>query len=150
MTQPEPAEINIAGDLSELRVPQRERLPDTRQSITHKFNVSGHEGYITRRTVFGWATWGVVLKVAKQGSTLSGLMDTVGVLTSISLQYGVPIEVLVRKLERQTFEPMGHTGNPDIAIATSIVDYIFRWLGRTFSDEGRQATTAQASERERL
>jgi ribonucleoside-diphosphate reductase alpha chain len=111
----------------------RARLPDTRNSITHKFNISGHEGYITVGLDDSGRPGEVFIKMAKQGSTMSGLMDTIGILTSVALQYGVPVEALVRKLENTRFEPSGWTPNAAIGEATSVVDYLFRWLDLTFS-----------------
>ncbi|MDR2116064.1 MAG: vitamin B12-dependent ribonucleotide reductase [Planctomycetaceae bacterium] len=112
--------------------PRRERLPDTRQSVTHKFNVSGHEGYITVGLYPDGRVGELFITMAKEGSTIGGLMDCFGTAISMSLQYGVPLSVYVEKFSHTRFEPMGHTKNPDIPIAKSLVDYIFRWLGRTF------------------
>ena len=116
----------------QVAVPRRERLPDTRQSITHKFNVAGHEGYITVGLYDDGRPGELFITMAKEGSTIGGLMDCFGTAVSMSLQYGVPLEVYVGKFSHTRFEPMGHTKNPDIRIAKSIVDYIFRWLGITF------------------
>ncbi|MFO0914351.1 MAG: vitamin B12-dependent ribonucleotide reductase [Pirellulales bacterium] len=112
--------------------PRRERLPDTRRSITHKFNVAGHQGYITVGLYDDGRPGELFLTMAKEGSTVGGLMDAFGTAISMSLQYGVPLEELVNKFSHSRFEPMGHTSNPDIRIAKSLVDYIFRWLGITF------------------
>ena len=112
--------------------PRRERLPDTRQSITHKFNISGHEGYITVGLYPDGRPGELFITMAKEGSTIGGLMDCFGTAVSMSLQYGVPLEVYVNKFSHTRFEPMGFTKNPDIRIAKSLVDYIFRWLGITF------------------
>ncbi len=112
--------------------PRRERLPDTRRSITHKFNVGGHEGYINVGLYPDGRPGELFITMAKEGSTVGGMMDAFGTAISLSLQYGVPLEVLVNKFSHTRFEPMGHTTNPDIPIAKSIVDYIFRWLGLTF------------------
>ena len=112
--------------------PRRERLPDTRQSLTHKFNIAGHEGYLNVGLYPDGRPGEVFITMAKEGSTIGGLMDSFGTATSISLQYGVPLEVLVNKFSHTRFEPMGHTTNPEIRIAKSVVDYIFRWLGKTF------------------
>ena len=113
-------------------MPRRERLPDTRQSITHKFSVAGHEGYITVGLFHDGRPGELFITMAKEGSTIGGLMDCFGTAVSMSLQYGVPLEVYVNKFSHTRFEPMGHTKNPDIRIAKSLVDYIFRWLGITF------------------
>ena len=115
-----------------LAAPRRERLPDTRQSITHKFSISGHEGYITVGLYPDGRPGELFITMAKEGSTIGGLMDCFGTAVSMSLQYGVPLEVYVNKFSHTRFEPMGFTKNPDIQIAKSIVDYIFRWLGITF------------------
>lgn len=119
--------------------PRRERLPDTRQSVTHKFNVAGHEGYITVGLYEDGRPGEVFITQAKEGSTIGGIMDAFGTAVSMSLQYGVPLEVLVNKFSHTRFEPMGHTTNPDIRIAKSVVDYIFRWLGITFLAGYREA-----------
>jgi ribonucleoside-diphosphate reductase alpha chain len=129
----------------QLAAPRRERLPDTRKSITHKFNVAGHEGYLTvgmyepeHPDELG-RPGELFITMAKEGSTVGGLMDCFGTAVSMSLQYGVPLEVYVNKFAHTRFEPMGHTKNPDIRLAKSIVDYIFRWLGITFLPGYREA-----------
>jgi ribonucleoside-diphosphate reductase alpha chain len=119
--------------------PSRERLPDTRQSITHKFNVGGHEGYINVGLYPDGRPGELFITMAKEGSTIGGLMDCFGTAISINLQYRVPLEVLVNKFSHTRFEPMGHTTNPDVRIAKSVVDYIFRWLGVTFLPGYREA-----------
>ena len=119
--------------------PRRERLDDTRKSITHKFSVSGHEGYITVGLYDDGRPGEVFITMAKEGSTIGGIMDCFGTATSLGLQYGVPLEVFVNKFSHTRFEPMGHTTNPDIRIAKSLVDYIFRWLGITFISGYREA-----------
>ena len=123
----------------QVAVPRRERLPDTRQSITHKFSIAGHEGYITVGLYDDGRPGELFITMAKEGSTIGGLMDCFGTAVSMSLQYGVPLEVYVGKFSHTRFEPMGHTKNPDIRIAKSIVDYIFRWLGITFIPGFREA-----------
>jgi ribonucleoside-diphosphate reductase alpha chain len=120
--------------------PSRERLPDTRQSITHKFNVGGHEGYINVGLYPDGRPGELFITMAKEGSTIGGLMDCFGTAISINLQYRVPLEVLVNKFSHTRFEPMGHTTNPDIRIAKSVVDYIFRWMGITFLPGYREAS----------
>ncbi|OHB79419.1 MAG: ribonucleoside-diphosphate reductase, adenosylcobalamin-dependent [Planctomycetes bacterium RBG_16_64_10] len=124
--------------------PRRERLPDTRQSVTHKFNVAGHEGYITVGLYQDGRPGEVFLTMAKEGSTIGGLMDAFGTAISMSLQYGVPLEAYVNKFSHTRFEPMGYTKNPDIRLAKSIIDYIFRWLGITFLAGESDATGAAA------
>jgi ribonucleoside-diphosphate reductase alpha chain len=112
--------------------PKRERLPDTRPSVTHKFNVGGHEGYLNVGMFPDGRPGELFITMAKEGSTVGGLMDAFGTAISISLQYGVPLEALVNKFSHMRFEPMGHTPNPDIRIAKSVIDYIFRWMGIQF------------------
>ena len=119
--------------------PRRERLLDTRQSITHKFSISGHEGYITVGLYPDGRPGELFITMAKEGSAIGGLMDSFGTAVSMSLQYGVPLEVYVNKFSHTRFEPMGFTKNPDIRIAKSLVDYIFRWLGVTFLPGYREA-----------
>jgi ribonucleoside-diphosphate reductase alpha chain len=128
--------------------PRRERLPDTRQSVTHKFSVAGHEGYLTVGLYEDGRAGEVFITMAKEGSTVGGLMDSFGTAVSLSLQYGVPLEVLAHKFSHTRFEPMGHTTNPEIRIAKSLVDYIFRWLELTFLKKDSptsQLETAQAT-----
>lgn len=112
--------------------PLRRRLPDTRRSITHKFNVATHEGYLTVGLYEDGTPGEVFITMAKEGSTIGGLMDSLGTAISVALQYGVPVESLVRKFTHQRFEPAGMTHNQDIPFAKSLVDYIFRWLGMEF------------------
>ena len=112
--------------------PRRERLEDTRQSITHKFSIAGHEGYLCVGLYPDGRPGEMFITMAKEGSTIGGIMDSFGTALSIALQYGVPLEVLVNKFSHTRFEPMGHTTNKNIRIAKSVVDYIARWLGLTF------------------
>jgi ribonucleoside-diphosphate reductase alpha chain len=114
-------------------------LPDTRQSITHKFNVGGHEGYINVGLYPDGRPGELFITMAKEGSTIGGLMDAFGTAISMSLQYGVPLEVLVNKFSHTRFEPMGYTTNQEIRLAKSVVDYIFRWMGITFLAGYREA-----------
>jgi ribonucleoside-diphosphate reductase alpha chain len=120
--------------------PYRRRLPDERRAVTHKFQVAGHEGYITVGLYNDGMPGEIFLKMAKEGSTVSGLMDSLATMTSIALQYGVPLRDLVNKFAHVRFEPAGFTGNAEIPIAKSIVDYVFRWLGSRFltQDEREQ------------
>jgi len=115
--------------------PRREHLPDTRKSVTHKFNVSGHDGYITVGLYPDGRVGEMFITMAKEGGTLRGLMDCFATAVSMSLQYGVPLRVYIEKFSHTKFDPHGHTKNPDIPVAKSLVDYIFRWLGRTFVPE---------------
>lgn len=119
--------------------PKRRRLPDTRHSLTHKFNVGGHEGYITVGLFEDGAPGELFIVMAKEGSTIGGLMDVIGTETSLALQFGVPLEAMVKKFSHARFEPSGWTTNPDIPVAKSVVDYIFRWLGITFMEGYREA-----------
>lgn len=126
--------------------PSRKRMPGTRVSITHKFEIAGHEGYITVGLYENGEPGELFIQMAKEGSTIGGLMDTVATLTSISLQYGVPLESLVKKFAYQRFEPSGFTKNPDIRNATSITDYVFRWLGCQFIKGYKEATAPARSQ----
>ncbi len=128
--------------LAKNRVPVRRKLPDERQSITHKFRVGEQEGYMTVGLFEDGTPGEIFINVSKQGSTVSGLMDTVAMLTSYALQYGVPLTELASKLKNTRFEPSGPTNNPKIPIATSIVDYVFRWLELKFggAEAGAQPT----------
>ncbi len=121
--------------------PARRRLPATRQSLTHKFSVGGHEGYITVGLFEDGTPGELFINMAKEGSTIGGLMDVIGTETSMGLQYGVPLEVLVEKFSHTRFEPSGWTPNQDIPVAKSLVDYIFRWLGIEFIPGFREANT---------
>jgi ribonucleoside-diphosphate reductase alpha chain len=112
--------------------PRRRPLPDERQSITHKFQVGEQEGYITVGLYETGTPGEVFLRVNKQGSTVSGLMESLGLLTSVALQYGVPLEGMARKMQNSRFEPSGMTSNREIPTATSLVDYVFRWLEKKF------------------
>ncbi len=110
----------------------RKKLPDERKSITHKFSVGGHEGYITVGMYVNEKPGELFITMSKEGSTISGLMDSFATATSIALQYGVPLNVLVRKFIHMRFEPSGFTNNKHIPIAHSVMDYIFRWLALKF------------------
>jgi ribonucleoside-diphosphate reductase alpha chain len=112
--------------------PRRERLPDTRPSITHKLSVSGYEAYVTAGMFPDGRCGEVFVTMAKEGSTVGGLMDQWATSVSLGLQYGVPLEVFVAKFSHSRYEPAGITANPDIRIATSLTDYVARWLGLTF------------------
>jgi ribonucleoside-diphosphate reductase alpha chain len=143
--QSQPLNTTRDGDKKkETARPRRERLPDTRQSLTHKFNVAGHEGYITVGLYPDGRPGELFITMAKEGSTVGGLMDSFGTAISLALQYGVPLEVLVNKFSHSRFDPMGHTTNPDIKIAKSVVDYIFRWLGIEFIPGFKEAMAGLA------
>ncbi|MDX2268650.1 MAG: vitamin B12-dependent ribonucleotide reductase [Bryobacter sp.] len=112
--------------------PQRRKLPEERQAITHKFSIAGHEGYITVGLFDDGTPGEIFITMAKEGSTISGLMDNFATAISYGLQYGVPLKFYVDKFSHVRFEPSGWTGNPQIPYAKSIMDYIFRWLGAKF------------------
>ena len=126
--------------------PLRRKLSDTRRAITHKFDVAGHEGYITVGLYDDGSPGEMFITMNKEGSTVGGLMDTVATLTSLALQFGVKIEDLVRKFEHVRFEPSGMTRNRDIPMAKSLVDYIFRWLGMEFIPGYRAANAPRRAE----
>ncbi|MCE5276436.1 MAG: vitamin B12-dependent ribonucleotide reductase [Planctomycetaceae bacterium] len=121
------------------RQPHRNRLPATRPSMTHKFDVAGHEGYLNVGLYANGEPGELFITMAKEGSTVGGMMDAFATAISLCLQYGVPLDALVKKFTHQRFEPSGMTSNRDIPFAKSIVDYIFRWLGLTFLEEYRKA-----------
>ena len=114
--------------------PLRHKLPDERRSITHKFDIAGHEGYITAGMYEDGQPGEIFITMSKEGSTISGLMDSFATAISMAMQYGVPLRVLVDKFSHMRFEPSGFTRNPDIPMAKSIMDYIFRWLATKFLD----------------
>jgi ribonucleoside-diphosphate reductase alpha chain len=118
--------------VASMRQPVRRRLPDERQSITHKFDIAGHEGYITVGLFEDGTPGELFLVMAKEGSTISGFADAFAQAISYALQFGVPLQVLVDKFSHARFEPSGITKNPDVRFAKSIVDYIFRWLATKF------------------
>ncbi len=121
----------VAAALSS-RTPIRRKLPDERQAITHKFDISGHEGYITVGLFEDGMPGEIFLVMAKEGSTISGFADAFAQAISYALQYGVPLQALVDKFSHVRFEPSGMTKNPDVRFAKSIVDYIFRWMASKF------------------
>jgi ribonucleoside-diphosphate reductase alpha chain len=127
--------------------PVRRRLPADRDALCHKFDIAGHEGYIHVGFYEDHTPGEIFIKMAKEGSTISGLMDTVGVLTSMALQFGVPLEVLVSKFSHVRFEPSGFTKNPDVPMAKSLIDYLFRFLGSRFLS-GEQRAAVGLVERE--
>ncbi len=120
----------------------RNRLPDERMSVTHKFNVGGHEGYITVGLYPDRQPGEVFITMAKEGSTVSGLISSFAQALSIALQHGVPLELFCDKFSHTRFEPSGWTGNPEIRNATSVMDYIFRWLQLRFIREPAGASPA--------
>jgi ribonucleoside-diphosphate reductase alpha chain len=128
-----PEELELAR-----RSPHRNHLPATRPSITHKFDVAGHEGYLTVGLYEDGQPGELFITMAKEGSTVGGMMDAFATAISLCVQYGVPLEALVRKFTHQRFEPNGMTSNREIPFAKSIVDYIFRWMGLTFLEGYRK------------
>ncbi|MCK5114484.1 MAG: vitamin B12-dependent ribonucleotide reductase [Phycisphaerae bacterium] len=128
------------------RTPHRHRLPATRPSMTHKFDVAGHEGYLTVGLYENGQPGEVFVSMAKEGSTVGGMMDVFATATSLCLQYGVPLEALAKKFTHQRFEPSGMTTNRNIPFAKSIVDYIFRWLEQTFLDDKSEAAAKPTAE----
>lgn len=133
-TQPLNTSKEAPAKKDEVRL-QRRRLPAERQAYTHKFSISGHEGYVTVGMYEDGTPGEIFLVMAKEGSVISGLMDSFATSVSLALQYGVPLQVLVDKLSHTRFEPSGFTQNPDIPFAKSIMDYIFRWLSLKFLTE---------------
>jgi ribonucleoside-diphosphate reductase alpha chain len=126
----------------------RRRLPDTRTAITHKFDIAGHEGYLTVGLFDDNQPGELFITMAKEGSTIGGLMDSIGTLTSIAFQYGVPLDALVRKFAHQRFEPSGFTKNPEIRNAASIIDYVFRWLALQFVSGYRESVAVARTQPE--
>jgi ribonucleoside-diphosphate reductase alpha chain len=126
--------LRVQPPVDEFR-PHRRKLPDERKSITHKFDIAGHEGYITVGMYEDGNPGEIFVSMSKQGSTISGLMDSFATAISYALQYGVPLQFLVDKFAHMRFEPSGFTKNPQIPYAKSIVDYLFRWLASKFLDE---------------
>jgi len=130
--------IQLRGEIGK---PLRRRLSDTRQAVTHKFNIADHEGYLTVGLFDDGQPGELFITMAKEGSTIGGLMDSIGTLTSLALQYGVPMDALVRKFAHQRFEPSGFTKNPEIRNASSITDYVFRWMAFQFIPGYRASVT---------
>ena len=129
-------------------IASRRRMSDTRWSLTHKFDIAGHEGYLTVGLFDDKQPGELFITMAKEGSTIGGLMDTIGTLASLALQYGVPIEAMVKKFAHARFEPSGFTKNPEIPVAKSIPDYIFRWLGNQFVSGYRDANSPNRNQPE--
>jgi ribonucleoside-diphosphate reductase alpha chain len=123
----------------------RKRLPDERRALTHKFSIAGHEGYLTVGMYDDGTPGELFITMAKEGSTVSGLMDSLATATSLALQYGVPLKVLVEKFSHTRYEPAGFTNNPELPIAKSMTDYIFRWMGIKFlAQEGFSESLMEA------
>ncbi len=121
--------------------PNRERLSETRKALTHRFEIEGHKGYVIVGLYDDGRPGEVFFKMAKMGSTVSGLLDEWAITISLALQYGVPITILCRKHIGNRYEPYGRTVNPEIAMTKSIGDYIFRWLEKKFVLEEERTLT---------
>jgi ribonucleoside-diphosphate reductase alpha chain len=141
-------ETLVGGLQKQATQPLRRRLYDTRAAVNHKFDIAGHEGYLTVGLFEDGRPGELFVTMAKEGSTIGGLMDTIGALTSMALQYGVPLESLVKKFAHQRFEPSGFTKNPDIRQASSIIDYVFRWMGCQFVPGYRESTAPKQPQAE--
>ena len=115
-------------DLSGPPATNRHRLPNDRVGLTHHFSIAGHEGYLTVGFYPNGQPGEVLIRMAKEGSTIAGLMECFGTVVSVSLQHGVPLKVLCDKLSHTRFEPSGWTGNQELGYAKSIMDYLFRWM----------------------
>ncbi len=118
--------------------PMRRKLPDERKSLTHKFSISGHEGYITVGLYENGQPGEIFITMSKEGSSISGMMDAFSTSISIALQYGVPVKTLVKKFAHMRFEPSGYTSHPNIRYAKSLMDYIFRWMALKFLSREEQ------------
>ncbi|MEM6862329.1 MAG: vitamin B12-dependent ribonucleotide reductase [Myxococcota bacterium] len=130
----------IDGPGAAVEQPQRRKLEAERAALTHKFSIAGHAGYITVGLYPDGTPGEIFITMSKEGSTISGLMDSIATSISFALQYGVPLDVLVKRFSHMRFEPSGYTGNEEIPTATSIVDYIFRWLELRFSEDDEVLT----------
>jgi ribonucleoside-diphosphate reductase alpha chain len=140
---------DVAAGLAPAHGPVRRKMPETRHSITHKFDIEGHEGYITVGMFEDGQPGEVFVSIAKQGSTTAGLCEAFGRAISYTLQYGVPLRDLVQRFSYMRFEPMGRTMNREIPVAQSIVDYIFRWLASQFLNEEDKSELGILTESER-
>jgi len=141
----QPLSTNLGADgKAKAPKPARRRLPDEREAITHKFSIAGHEGYITVGKFEDGTPGELFILMSKEGSTVSGLMDSFATAISLSLQYGVPLKVLVNKFSHSRYEPSGFTNNPEIRIAKSITDYLFRWLALKFLPAGERGAAEVA------
>ena len=139
--------VNNVVSLEDRR-PIRRKLPDERDAVTHKFSIAGHEGYLTVGLYEEGVPGEIFLRMAKEGSTISGLMDTIATMTSIALQYGVPLKTLVDKFSHTRFEPAGFTNSKVIPMAKSVTDYVFRYLGNRFLRDEARVEDEQETEAE--
>jgi len=143
-TQPLSTSREVANGIGKLTAkPYRRRLPDERPSITHKFSIAGHEGYLTVGMFEDGTPGEIFIVMAKEGTIVSGLMDAFATAISMTLQYGVPLRVLADKFSHTRFEPSGFTGNKQIPIAKSVLDYIFRWLAMKFLPEDERPSNLE-------
>jgi ribonucleoside-diphosphate reductase alpha chain len=126
--------------------PVRRRLPDERKAIVHHFNVGGYEGYLTVGFYEDGSPGEIFITTAKEGSTVSGLMDCFATAVSLALQYGLPLQVLCSKFSHTRFEPSGWTGNPEIGYAKSLADYVARWLALRFLPHTSPPPTSAGTE----
>ena len=144
--------LELETEVARLRapggMPLRRRLPETRAAVNHKFEIAGHEGYLTVGLFENGQPGELFITMAKEGSTIGGLMDAIGTLSSMALQYGVPLEALVKKFAHQRFEPSGFTKNPEIRNASSIIDYVFRWMAIHFIPGYREANSPGRGQQE--
>jgi ribonucleoside-diphosphate reductase alpha chain len=138
--KPEKAEIVPLGHATPIEVaaPRRRRLPEDRTEVGRKFRVGDYEGYIHVGLFEDGTPGDIFVDIAKEGTTLAGLMNSFMISVSLGLQYGVPLEVYVSKFSHMRFEPAGQTNDPDIRVAKSLVDYIFRWMGKKFLTTDQQ------------
>ncbi len=140
----QPLSTTMDGEKLKVAKPIRRRLPDEREAITHKFSIAGHEGYITVGKFEDGTPGELFITMSKEGSTVSGLMDSFATGISLALQYGVPLKVLVNKFSHSRYEPSGITNNPEVRFAKSITDYIFRWLALKFLPAGERGAAEAA------
>ena len=135
-----------SGTAAAVGEPYRRRLSDERQAVIHKFSIGGHEGYITVGLFEDGTPGEIFIVMSKEGSTLSGVMDSFATAVSLALQYGVPLKVLIDKFSHVRFEPSGVTPNENIRFAKSVVDYIFRWVALKFlpKEEGKEFAVTEA------
>src|SRR5215469_14433136 len=138
-------ELSQQQDLPGPPAANRHRLPDERAGLTHHFSIAGNEGYLTVGLYPNGQPGEIFIRMAKEGSTIAGLMECFGTVVSVSLQHGVPLKVLCDKLSHTRFEPSGWTGSEELGYAKSIMDYLFRWLELRFLSGKQFALFAKAS-----
>jgi len=140
----QPLSTNLENGKAATAKLARRRLPDEREAITHKFSIAGHEGYITVGKFEDGTPGEVFITMSKEGSTVSGLMDSFATAISLAFQYGVPLKVLINKFSHSRYEPSGITNNPEVRFAKSITDYIFRWMALKFLPAGERGSAELA------